>query len=137
LIPKNIRPLNTSHNSCSILFFPFSYHCHYCHLCMLFTRPFSVYREHQSRVSLPPACCFNKSQSTLLIAEFSTMVISAVQRTGNAPTGATHTRSGRAQILHNPFKYSDSHTSHVLPMEDVRRKLICCCLEQTFSWIRN
>jgi hypothetical protein len=22
-------------------------------------------------------------------------------------------------------------------MEDVRRKLICCCLEQTFSWIHN
>jgi hypothetical protein len=109
------------------------YHCHYCHLCMHFTRRFSVCREHQPGVSLPPTCCFNNSQSALLIAKFSTMVISAVQGTGNSPAGATHTRSSRPQILHNPFKCSGSHTSHVLPMEDVRRKLICFCLEQTLS----
>lgn len=119
------------------MFFFLSYQCHYCHLCMHFIRLFSVYRELQPRVSLPSTCCFNNSQSALFIAKFYTVVISEVQGTGNAPAGATHTRSSRPQILHNPFKCSGSHTSHVLPMEDVRRKLICCRLEQTFSWIRN
>ena len=118
-------------------FFSFSYHFHYCHSCTKFIRRFSVYREHQPGVSIPSTCGFNNSQSTLLIAKFSTMVIRAVQGTGNAPAGATHTRPSRPQILQNPFKCSGPHTSHVLPMEDVCRKLICFCLEQTFSWIRN
>ena len=119
------------------VFFSLSYHCQCCHLCMHFMRRFSVYREHQPRVSLPSTCCFNKSQSALLMAKFSTMVISAVQGNGNTPARATNTRSSRPQILHNPFKCSGPHTSHVLPMEDVCRKLICLCLEQTFSWIRK
>jgi hypothetical protein len=103
-----------------------SYSCHYCHLCMKFTRRFSVYRELQPGVSLPSTCCFIP-HSALLFAKFSTVVVSAVQGAGRAPAGVTHTRSSRPQILHNPFKRSGCHTSHVLPMEDVRRKLIFSC----------
>ena len=113
-----------------------SHSSHHYRLCTPFTRRLPCYSESRPGVGFPSTCCF-KPQSALLVAKFTTVVISAVQGAGGAPTGATHSRSRRPQILHSPFQRSGNHTSHVLQMEDVRRKLICSCLEQTFSWLRD
>jgi hypothetical protein len=78
----------------------------------------SIYRKSGSGVGFPSTCCF-APQSTLH-AGFTIVFPSEVQAT----RGAAHTRSSRPQILHNSSKLSNIHTSHVLPVEDVRRQLI-------------